>query len=330
MKVNNLEKFYSEVQSDPNFEKAKRRSTIVTRGDILKLYSADGSETNWHAEPQDGDKWWKMTFDGGKTYPIQMKFDTSVPTAKFILNRSDFNTSEWGSTLILNQQTNESYYSINFSKTFIINEDFDLLKEGNVKAQYEDQDGYLHDLENFGYKFNESASSLVVNVSGNFAIEFDKIVISIKLGTSNATIPTIPTPIYSTQVSAIPSVYDNVYGMCNYLDNEVEKIECLTKLSDVDVIKIKAVTASSDITGDVVLKFNISPSFNSSSTTIEKVVSISANEAWQEIVLENPVNGILTISREWNDSRDTLKDTLNLDDVISLIITEIKVETSSK
>ena len=68
MKVNNLTMFFPETPGAENYSKARQRSTILTQGDIIKLYAETNSEnpSHWHMNATQNDKWWKMSFDARK------------------------------------------------------------------------------------------------------------------------------------------------------------------------------------------------------------------------------------------------------------------------
>lgn len=300
MKVNNPTKFFSELDGAENYLKAKQRATIVTRGDFIKLYAATDSvdPSDWHVTALEGDAWWKMSFDGGQTFPIKMKFEGN-----------SFSTSFHGTTP----------FSQDDIETFLITENYNELKEGNVRLFENDSQGFKIENKNFKFKFDDSVSGLIVKfmdapiTDSDFA-SYD---IIIKTGV-DAQAYGIETPVFSTTVSAIPTVYDSNYGTCNYLDSEISSIECLTRLSDVNKMKLKVISADPLLGGNVVLKFMCG------STVFTQTVSVTTLEETVDIILPNTISGTLIIERLYEDGNDTLSDN---GITISAIITEIKVET---
>lgn len=300
MKVNNPTKFFSELNGAENYLKAKQRATIVTRGDFIKLYAATDSANpaDWHIEAEEGDAWWKMSFDAGQTFPIKMKFEGN-----------SFSTSFHDTTSFVQDDV----------KTFLITENYNELKNGNVKLFENDSQGFKVENKNFKFKFDDSVSGLIVKFMDNPITnsDFSSYDVTIKTGVDVQAYG-VETPVFSTTVSAIPTVYDSNYGTCNYLDSEISSIECLTRLSDVNKMKLKVVSADPLLGGNIVLKFMCG------STVFTQTISVANTEGTVDIILPNTISGTLIIERLYNDGNDTLADN---GIVISAIITEIKVET---
>lgn len=299
MKINNVTKFFPELDGAENYLKAKQRATIVTRGDFIKLYAATDSAdpSDWHVNPEAGDAWWKMSFDGGQSFPIKMKFEGN-----------SFSTAFHSTTAFAQDEL----------KAFAITENYDELKEGDVRLFENDNQGFKIENKNFKFAFHP-VSGLVVKFMEDPITnsDFESYDITIKTGIA-AQAYGVETPVFSTTVSAIPTVYDSNYGTCNYLDSEISSIECITRLSDVSKIKLKVISADPLIGGNAVLKFKCG------STVFTQAVSVTTSEQSVEIILPNIISGVLTIERLYEDANDTLSDN---GITISAIITEIKVET---
>lgn len=305
MKINNPTKFFPELSGEQNYLNAKHRSTIVTRGDIIKLYAKDpkliDSEDDpsfWHLNPVPGDNWWKMSFDAGQTFPIKMKFEGNSFSTSFHV---------------------ENDFTQNAISSFIINENYDELKEGNIRLFETDNQGFQIENKNFKFKFDDSTSGLIIKFMGSpiTGDELSSYDVTIKTGI-DAQAYGVETLIFSSTVSAIPTVYNPSYGTCNYLDSEFSSIECLTRLSNVNKIKLKVISADPLLGGNIILKFKCG------STVFTQTIAVTTEEELVDIVLPNMMSGTLIIERLYDNANDTLKDN---GIVISAIITEIKVET---
>ena len=298
MKLNNPIQFFPEADGSENFLKAKQRATIVTRGDFIKLYAETDSENpdDWHIEPTSADTWWKMSFDRGLTFPIKMKFEGNSFSASF------------HETTPFVQDT---------EITFLIEDNYEELKEGNVRVFENDTDGFKVENKNFKFKFDDSTNALIIKFSAAPIADFESYDVTIKTGI-DAQAYGVETPIYSSTVSAIPTVYDSTYGTCNYLDSDISSIECITRLSNVNKLKIKLISADPLYGGSIVLKFMCG------STVFTQAVSVTTSESVAEIIPPTTLNGTLIIERLYTDANDTLSDN---GIVISAIITEINMET---
>lgn len=330
MKINNITKFFGENNEDSSFSQAQHRSTIVTRKDIIKLYAESDSENpqDWHRIPTETDEWWKMSFDGGYSFPIKMKFNENSPSAEFIIERTSAESGQFVTYTTTKDDQTFQRVLINITKSFEIDKDYIELKKGLVKAFAIDSNGYYNEISNFSYKFTDAATTgekgtLDIKIEDEDASsDITGVIVQIKTGMGGLS-TTILNPTQSTLVSAIPSVYDDTYGTCNYLDDDISSIECLTKVSDIGVIKLKVVSADKNVTGSAVVTItceSFSQSFNIDNVTgTEKLVTLE---------LDSVISGTLLISRDLTSVNDTLKVTSGDEtNVISLIITQIKVET---
>ena len=235
----------------------------------------------------------------GKTFPIKMQFGDNSITKTF--------------------QENEAWVA-NDIKSFEINENFNELKLGTVKLFERDTEEFLVENKSFKYKFDET-SGLVIKFLSNPSTPSANLMgydVTVSTGSEGQGFG-VEIPVYSTTISAIPTIYDETFGICNYLDAEFNYIECITTLSDVTKMKIKLVSADPIIGGNIVLNFICGD------TSFNQTVAVTTSKEYVEIILPTTLSGNLRIERLFNDVNDTLKDN-NV--VISAIITEIKVENA--
>ena len=309
MKINNPTKFFQDLEEniENNSSNEKYKATLVSRGDIIKLYAETDSinPSDWHFEPTETDKWWKMSFDFGKTYPIHMRMSYDVDDI-----------------ISMNFPINDAWEA-NTGLRFDISENYKTLKErGRVSVFEVDSSGYLTENRDFKYKFED-----VTDTTGQFVINFNSAPILedafvsgnilIKVG-GDIQIAAPEKQVYKTSISSIPSVNDSNYGICSYLDSNIDSIECLPRLLNVKKIRLKVVSADELYGGQVLLKFKCGE------WTLEKVIDVTRFETYVDIDVIPPRSGSLSITRKWEAGADTLK--VN-DELISLIITEIIVET---
>ena len=122
-------------------------------------------------------------------------------------------------------------------------------------------------------------------------------------------------PVYSSVENAIPTVSDENYGTCNYLDKTNSALSKITLLSRfVNIKRISLYVASMDKSSG---KVSLNVKFGSNE--INNVIrDVTGNESW--IYIENTANssGEITVTRN-NNLYDTLSNIC--------IITGIRVET---
>lgn len=332
MKINNLEKFYNEDVDPSLIALVRKKSKFVTSGDIIKLYSetetddVPGSteESKWHLDLRETDKWWKMSFDGGITFPILMRLENIVIPGieKAFEKAEDQETAEENGTWYVDEDEN-----VVFDQAIIIDENYEVLKNGTVKVQYEDENGFRHDLQGFGYKFNDEEGTISINYNEKQETEFSVIYVSVKVGITNQSLPAIPYHVYNSSIAAIPTVYDDTYKTCNYLDSNIPSIESITKLYDVDLIYLSILTPSLNVSGDIVLKIEVDDTVIFDELPFKNITN---TRQVFPIYFETPIEGTLKITRLIGNEKDTLNDISNGIEALTAIITDIKAESSSK
>lgn len=118
---------------------------------------------------------------------------------------------------------------------------------------------------------------------------------------------------------AVPLV--ELYGVpCHYLDGTYTEIRLADFVRNVSTLKFYIRSASESVTGNVVLI----PSVNGVPRDAV-VIPVTATDAPQVITFDPPATGMITITRDTGDERDTLKDT---DPVTAVIGTDLQIEVS--
>lgn len=107
---------------------------------------------------------------------------------------------------------------------------------------------------------------------------------------------------------------------CHYLDGTYNEMRLADFVRNISALKFYIRSASSSVTGNVVLI----PSVGGVQRDAV-VIPVTATDAPQVIEFEPPATGMITITRDTEDERDTLKDT---DPVTAVIGTDLEVEVS--
>ena len=107
---------------------------------------------------------------------------------------------------------------------------------------------------------------------------------------------------------------------CHYLDGTYTEMRLADFVRNVSTLKFYIRSASSSVTGNVVL----TPSVNGVPRDAV-VIPVTATDAPQVITFDSPATGMITITRDTGDERDTLKDA---DPVTAVIGTDLEVEVS--
>lgn len=175
----------------------------------------------------------------------------------------------------------------------------------------------MQSLYDFRYIFDDKARTLSVQILCETPGDSENIIAMIEVDGTNAMALAVASPVYSSSINAIPSVYDEEFGVCNLLDESIPQITCTTKFEDVNRLSLKLVSADSNVTGNVVLAFQCGE------VSWEETITVTDKESWIELTPENRLTGTMVITRVYGSSFDTLK---NDDLVISLCITNIKAE----
>ena len=107
---------------------------------------------------------------------------------------------------------------------------------------------------------------------------------------------------------------------CHYLDGTYTELRLADFVRNISTLKFYIRSASDSVTGNVVL----TPSVGGVPRDAV-VIPVTATDAQQVITFDPPATGMITITRDTGDERDTLKDT---DPVTAVIGTELEVEGS--
>ena len=105
---------------------------------------------------------------------------------------------------------------------------------------------------------------------------------------------------------------------CHYLDGTYNEMRLADFVRNVSTLKFYIRSASSSVTGNVVL----TPSVGGVPRDAV-VIPVTATDAPQVITFDPPATGMITITRDTGDERDTLKDT---DPVTAVIGTDLQIE----
>ena len=105
---------------------------------------------------------------------------------------------------------------------------------------------------------------------------------------------------------------------CHYLDGTYNEMRLADFVRNVSTLKFYIRSASDSVTGNVVL----TPSVGGVPRDAV-VIPVTATDASQVITFDPPATGMITITRDTGDERDTLKDT---DPVTAVIGTDLQIE----
>jgi hypothetical protein len=304
MKINNPQRFFPQLSNDPNYSEKKRLSTLMTRGDVIRKFcSFDSSiESDWHISETPDDLWIKFSYDGGFTYPLKFKYKNNLLVKQEVLT----------STSVVDGL-------VEFNLTNYSDPLYGAVKNGHISIFSRNNEGWMRNLYDFSYLFDDSRRVLMVKLLTDVPEDSINIVSMIEVDGTSAMALAIASPVYSSSITAIPSVYDEEFGICNLLDEGIPMITCTTKFEDVNRLSLKMRSADPNVSDK-----QVKLAFNCGSTSWQEVFDeITATEKWVSITPPERLTGTLTITRLLEDSADTLK----ADDlVISLCITNIKAE----
>lgn len=302
MKINSPQRFFPELKDDLNYSAKKRLSTLMTRGDVIRKYcSFDSSiESDWHIEETSNDIWIKFSYDGGLTYPLKFKYKNNLLVKQEVLT----------STSVINGR-------IEYDLSTYTDPLYGAVKNGHISIFSRNDEGWMRSLYDFEYLFDDSRRFLIVQLYSDVPEDSQNVVAMIEVDGTSAMALAIASPVYSSPITAIPSVYIEEFGVCNLLDEGIPQITCTTKFEDVNRLSLKIRSADSAITGVVKLAFNCG------STSWEETFEVSGVETWVSITPPERLSGTMVITRLIDDAADTLKSD---DLVISLCITNIKAE----
>ena len=310
MKINNPMKYFPELNKVDAvlYNDLMFKSTLMTRGDIIRKYAPFDSsvETDWHTGEIDevNDKWVKFSFNGGLTYPLKFSFKN-----EFII-----------------KLTKDGVFGINDNLDFDLSSYstavYEAASNGVISLNSVDEKGWRTNIIAFKYQYNDETKHLVINLLADLPADSKGVVLTIGVDGSNSNALAVSSPVYSTLINAIPTVYDETYGICNLLDENIPSVTCLTKLEDINVLSLKVVTSDLSVTNKTVdLRFNCG------NTEFTQTIPVKNTEEWVSINLPNQLSGTLIITRQYNSTNDTLNETMDgVKSILSVCITNIKVE----
>lgn len=117
------------------------------------------------------------------------------------------------------------------------------------------------------------------------------------------------------------SYNDATYGACNRLDATIDVLELADRFDSLSGLKLEVQSASNTISGNIVLRVRLTDG----TTTQDKnvTVPVGTTSAWQVIDLTGITlrSGKLTITREYSDTADTLKDG---ETVVTAVVTAVR------
>lgn len=302
MKINNPQRFFTELSSDINYSAKKRLSTLMTRGDVIRKYSTFDSaiESDWHIEETPDDTWIKFSYDAGFTYPLKFRYKNNLIIKQEVLTA----TSVIDGLVTFDLSTyNEAMY--------------DAMKNGRISLVSQDESGWTSNIYDFKFIFDDETKTLKMQINSELPIDSKSIIAIIGIDATSPMALAVASPVYSSTINAIPTIYDETFGVCNVLDESIPQITCTTKLENVNKVSIKVISSDPMITGNVKLAFACG------SITWEEVIPVTSTETWVVLNPPSSLSGTLVVTRVTADSADTLKSD---DLVISLCITNIKVE----
>lgn len=303
MKINNPQRFFTELSSDINYSAKKRLSTLMTRGDVIRKYcSFDSSaESDWHIEENPlNDTWIKFSFDAGFTYPLKFRYKNNLIIKQEVLT----------ATSVVDGL-------VTFDLSIYSESMYDAMKNGRISLVSQDESGWTSNIYDFKFIFDDQERTLKMQINSELPIDSKSIIAIIGIDATTPMALAVASPVYSSTINAIPTIYDETFGVCNVLDESIPQITCTTKLENVNKVSVKVISSDSNVTGNVKLAFACG------SITWEEVIPVTSAEEWVVLNPPHSLSGTLVITRVIADSADTLKSD---DLVISLCVTNIKVE----
>lgn len=302
MKIGNPLRFFVGRSDEAGYSDKKLGSTLVARKDFVTKYCSIDSavELDWHTEEQNDDVWVKISYNGGFTYPFKFKYKNNfllkhevITIETVVNNRVEFDLSSYSNSL------------------------FEETKSGHISLLSKNNEGWLRNLYDFSYTFDDENRKLIVDIISEIPNDSASILLIINIDNASAMALAVASPVYSTNITAIPSVYDEEFGACNVLDESIPQITCTTKFDDINKLSLKLCSADENVEGNVELAINCG------GTSWSEVVAVTKTETWVNLNIPNRLTGTCVISRVIGSSADTLKSN---GDTISLCVTNIKVE----
>lgn len=301
MKINNPTKFFPEGTTAANYDAIKNRSTIMTRGDVIRKFAEYDSvtESEWHTvEDPEKDSWVKFSFDAGRTYPLKFRFKNTL-LMKLLKNDVPAMSSE-----------------LEFDFSGYSDLDYVSIKNGRVSLYAVSTDEYYTNLPFFRYKFDDDTKKLKVISLMDSPDDTAKTMLMIELDGHSAMAMAVPTPVFSSFVWFTTAEYNEELGWVGLLGDGHSELTANANFDSVTKLYLKVRSVDDSATGNIVVRIQCG-----SAEAFTSVVPVTGTEVWQEIDLtgHTPLNGTLHIERVMNDSRDTLGD-------VDVAITNVKID----
>ena len=117
------------------------------------------------------------------------------------------------------------------------------------------------------------------------------------------------------------SYNDATYGTCNRLDATVNVLKLADRFDSLSGLKLEVQSASNTISGNISLTVTLADGATTESKAV--VIAVGTAAAWQVIDLTGMTlrNGKLTITRDYSDTADTLKDG---ETVVTAVVTAVR------
>ena len=306
MKINTPTKFFAESPGDINYQIMKYRSTLMTRGDVVRKYAAYDSinESDWHIEEDvEKDSWVKFSFDGGFTYKLKFRYKNTL-LMKFLRDSKP----EIGNA-----------FEMDFGMYSQL--DYSSIRNGRISVYAANDEGYLTTIPSFRYRFNDNTQILSVVVLMRVPEDTVKTVIMVELDGHSAMAMAVPTPVFSSFVGFASSSYSEELGWYSVLNSDGSELTVASNFDNVSKLYLKVKSADENVSGNCVVRFQCG-----SDEPFTRTIHATGNSTWVQIPIDSALNGTLKLSRVVTDSADTLKDG---NTAIDLIITNIRIESFS-
>lgn len=117
------------------------------------------------------------------------------------------------------------------------------------------------------------------------------------------------------------SYNDATYGACNRLDATVNDLELADRFDSLSGLKLELQSASATISGNISVTVTLTDGATTESKTV--TVPVGTTSAWQVLDLTGMTlrSGKLTITRDYSDTADTLKDG---ETVVTAVVTAVR------
>ena len=333
MKINNPTKFFPSMvnmKDSTEYNQMVYNSVLISRGDIIKKYAPIGDEQNediWHKEQNTDDKWVKFSFDGGITYPLKLQFKNDL-VIKLVKTEEDLN-GNLEPLQIIEFDLSEYEYSQEYVEAarngLLSLASYYTETTTNADGEIITNEWYAN-IPNFSYSFDDNFK-VKIKILSDVPLKYSGIILTIGVDGSNSNALAVSTPTFSSNISAIPTVYDEDNGICNYLDENFPAITCLTKFENINSLSLKIKIVSPIPGAPAGNTRQIKLRFKCGKTEVIKPITLpsDASEKWEDILVE-PLTGTLVIERIF-DNEDELYELINdTKRYLTVCITNIRME----